>query len=84
MRVVKDGLGNVYRDGQTIHSGVRIMQDDQGRVAVFAGKTRTPPIAVYAAGEVTFDRSGGCSTCHGWPHQTAMKRIWEQHERVTA
>lgn len=84
MRIVKDGLGNVYRDGQVIHTQVRIMVDETKRVAVFDGKSRKPPIAVYAGDEVTFDRSGGCATCHGWPHQSAMKTQWQQYDRQAA
>lgn len=84
MRVIRDGIGNVYKDGQTLHSKVRVLQDDQGRVAVFDGKNQNPPIAVYEAGEVTFDRSGGCSTCQGWPARRSMQIVWERYERQAA
>lgn len=80
MRVIRDGLGNVYKDGTRIHTKVRVMQDDTGRVAVFADKTRNPPIAVYEAGEVTHDKSGGCTTCQGWPPRQVMAKVWQQYE----
>lgn len=80
MKIIKDQLGNVYKDGEKIHSQVRVMVNNEGRVAVFTGKTRTPPVAVYSVDEVTYDRSGGCSTCNGWPAQLSMRSIWERHE----
>lgn len=84
VRVIKDGLGNVYKDGTKIHTKVRIMQDDTGRVAVFADKTRNPPVAVYGAGEVTTDRSGGCTTCQGWPPRQVMQKVWQEYEAAHA
>lgn len=84
MRVIKDGLGNVYRDGVRVHTKVRVMEDDRHRVAVFADKTKSPPVAVYAEGEVTYDRIGGCATCQGWPPRQTMQRVWAQSEAVKA
>lgn len=84
MKIIKDQLGNVYKDGEKIHSQVRVMVNDRQQVAVFEGKTRTPPVAVYEPGVVTFDRSGGCSTCQGWPAQLAMRSVWERHEAAHA
>lgn len=86
MRVIRDGLGEV-RDaaGTVIHSKVRVLENDQRQIAVFAGKTQTPPVAVYNLDDgFTYTRNGGCSTCQGWPARRSMQVVWERHEREQA
>lgn len=82
MRVIYDRLGDVYAtDGSLLHSGVRILQDDQRRIAVFVGKRVAPPVAVYAPGEVSFTKGGKCSTCAGYPARKSMWVAWEKHDK---
>ena len=84
MRIIRDVVADVTKDGQVIHSGVRVMLDDQRRLAVFEGKSKNPPVAVYADGEVQFTVTGSCSACKGYPPRMSMVRIWEQAERQAA
>lgn len=84
MRVVREAVGDVLRDGTMVHSGVRIQQDDQGRVAVFSMAGRHAPIAVYAAGEVTYTITRKPCACKGDPPRTVLARLWDQSEKVAA
>lgn len=82
-RPVKYVVGDVSKDGTVIHANVSIMTNDQGRLAVFSGKAKNPPIATYSLDEVTYRITGNCSACKGYPPKTTMWRIWDQQERAS-
>lgn len=80
LRIIKDVLGDVSKDGAVIHRGVRIMLTGDGRVGVVDGKGTKAPEAVYAASEVTYTTKGACTPCQGYPSRTAMVRAWQKSE----
>lgn len=82
MRIIRDTFGDVQRDGQTIHTSVRIMVDDQHRTAVFEAKTA--PVAVYDDGEVTYTSQRKPCACKGDPPRMTLMRLWDAAERQAA
>jgi hypothetical protein len=82
VRIVRDAFGDVSRDGTTIHTGVRILQDDKKRVAVFRGKAE--PVNVYEPDEVTFTVSRKPCACKGDPPKMTLMRLWDASERAHA
>lgn len=86
MRVIHDGFVHIDKDGQRIHTKVRALRDDQGRVAVFLSPTEGPA-HVYQGDEVSLTRSSAsCShpVCHGKANRLKLTRLWEASEKANA
>lgn len=81
MRVVREFVGHIDRDGQRLHSNVRGLVDDQGRVGVFTG--RAAPEVVYSTDVVTYEVVRKPCSCKGDIPLSTLKRLWEASERVT-
>lgn len=84
MRVVRDQFAHINsrETGERLHTQVRILIDDTGRVAVFLSPTLGPHI-VYEAASVNLIKVGGnCShpVCHGKASRLSLTRLWEQAE----
>lgn len=87
MRVIRDGVGNITQGDQTLHSNVRFQVDDEHRVAVFAGQTRTAPTHVYTEGEVLWSVTRKPCACKGDAPKMALQRLWmswDKAQSVTA
>lgn len=78
MRVIRDVVGNVTKDGTTLHTNVRVLVDDKQRVAVFTS-TSAPP-TVYEAGTVEYTRTRTPCSCKGDPHKQVLGRLWAAKE----
>lgn len=86
MRVIHDGFAHIDRDGQRIHTKVRVLRDDQSRIAVFLSPS-SGPAHVYSLADVTLTRtSASCShpVCHGKANRAQLTRLWEASEKATA
>lgn len=82
MRVIRDQFAHIDVDGQRVHTKVRILQDDAGRVAVFLNPNAGPQ-HIYNVDDVTLTRTGGnCShpVCHGKANRAKLTKLWEQQE----
>lgn len=86
MRVVRDGFAHVdSKTGQRLHTKVRVMVDDTGRVAVFLNPNAGPQ-HVYQDSEVVLTKQGGnCShpVCHGKASKQKLTRLWAASETVS-
>ena len=85
MRVIRDAVGDVTKDGSVLHSNVRFQMDDRKRVAVFpSAKTVSAPETVYATGEVeTTVKRKPCS-CKGDASRMRLTQAWMSADKVTA
>lgn len=86
MRVIHDGFANITLNGERIHSQVRVLKDDQSRIAVFLSPTEGPA-HVYSLHDVavTPTGGGGCShpVCRGKASRMQLTRLWENAEKET-
>lgn len=88
MRIIHDGFANIDAlDGTRLHSQVRVLKDDQSRIAVFLDP-HAGPAHIYSLHDVkvTVAGGGGCShpVCRGKASKGNLTRLWEQSEKVTA
>lgn len=83
MRVIKDWIGNIDRDGTRLHTGVRIQVSDQHQVAVWVNKRITAPDAVYTDTDVEVTRTGQPCSCKGDPSRTRLTQAWAAAQRET-
>lgn len=87
MQVIGDQFAHIdSKDGQRLHTKVRILRDSTGRIAVFLSPT-SGPAHVYSLDDVTVTRTGAnCShpVCHGKATRMKLTRLWEQSETAHA
>lgn len=88
MRVIGDQFADIDdKNGQRLHTKVRILRDDAGRVAVFLSPT-SGPTHVYSLDDdvVVTRRSANCShpVCHGKASRMKLARLWETSEAAHA
>lgn len=88
MRVIGDQFAHIddKATGERLHTKVRMLRDDQGRVAVFLSPS-AGPAHVYDLDDVTVTRtSANCShpVCHGKATRMKLARLWETAETANA
>lgn len=86
MRVVRDGFVHIDNNlGQRLHTKVRAIESDDGRIAVFLSPT-SGPAHVYSIDEVIVSKtSGNCShpVCFGKASRQKLTRLWEASEKAS-
>lgn len=75
VRTVSDVVGDVTKDGETIHTGVRVQKDTAGRVAVWVNGTSLPPV-VYPPDEVTYTVTRRPCSCKGDIARLRLAMMW--------
>jgi len=75
VRTVSDVVGDITKDGQIIHTGVRIQKDSAGRVAVWVNGTSAPPV-VYAPDEVSYTVTRRPCSCKGDIPRLRLAMMW--------
>lgn len=80
LSIKKDLVGNIIKDGQTIHTMVRAQVDRADRVAVFLDYTQ-PPV-VYGPGEVEYQQVRIPCSCKGDKGRQWVSRIWLNAEKA--
>lgn len=83
MKILRSRFANVIKDGERVHTQVRVLEDTTGRMAVFASKTQTGPLAVYAPGEVVLETVSAPGCMCKESSQAQLARVWERSEQVT-
>lgn len=83
LRVVKDVVADVYRDGALIHSKARVQKDDTGRVAVWLANAPTAPDHVYLpSDEITWQNPRTPCSCKRDIPKVTLMRAWAKSETV--
>jgi hypothetical protein len=87
MRVIGDQFADIdTKTGERLHTKVRVLRDDAGRVAVFLSPS-VGPAEVYNLDDVVVTRrSANCShpVCHGKATRMKLARLWETSEAAHA
>lgn len=86
MRVIRDGFVHIDKDGQRLHTKVRAVQSDDGRVAVFLSPS-SGPAHVYNLADVTLTKTtASCShpVCYGKASRVRLAKLWETSEAAHA
>ena len=87
MRVIGDQFADIdTTGGERLHTKVRVLRDDQNRVAVFLSPS-AGPANVYSLDDVVVTRrSANCShpVCHGKATRMKLARLWETSEAAHA
>lgn len=81
MRVNRDVVANVTRNGETLYSSVRVLRDSAGRVAVFPDVKAAP--IVYPPGEVEFQPLRTPCSCKGDPPRVRLTQLWQRSEAAS-
>lgn len=81
---VRDGFGDISKDGVALHNSVRFLVDTEGeRLAVFPN-TKQPPSVVYALDEVTYTMLRKPCSCKGDAPKMSVYRLWDAADRQAA
>lgn len=83
MRVIRDGVGDITKDGTIVHTNVRYQVDDTGRVAVWSN-VRGEPAFVYAPGEVEYKLTRKPCSCKGDASKMGLTRLWMNYDKALA
>lgn len=82
MRVIRDGFVHIDKDGQRIHTKVRAIQSDDGRIAVFLSPSSGPAHVYNLSDVVVTKTTASCShpVCYGKVGRQKLARMWEASE----
>lgn len=81
MRVIRDGVGDITRDGETLHANVRYQADDQGRVAVWTSRQGAPAF-VYEPHSVLYELKRKPCSCKGDTPKMTLTRAWTSFDNM--
>lgn len=81
VRVNRDVIADVFKDGEQLHTNVRTMRSIDGRVAVFLDKTG-PPI-VYPPDTVEFTPKRTPCSCKGDVPKARLLMNWSAADKAT-
>lgn len=84
MRIIRSRFANVTHNGVQVHTGVRVIQDNQNRIAVFAPKSLDGPLAVYALADITLQTVSAPGCMCKEPSQQQLGRVWAKSESINA
>ena len=85
MRVIRDAVGDVTRDGTVLHSNVRFQMDDKKRIAVFpSAKSVAPPSHVYEPNDVDGVVKRKPCSCKGDASRMRLTQAWMSADKGTA